>query len=49
MSELVAAGLPVPPGFLLMRSGHLASMRVSEVDTRHEVHSADDTDSLGGD
>ncbi len=31
--ELVAAGLPVPPGFVLMRSSYLASMRAGGVDT----------------
>lgn len=29
MGELVAAGLPVPPGFVLMRSSYLASMRAA--------------------
>lgn len=33
MGELVAAGLPVPPGFVLMRSSYLASMRAAGVDT----------------
>lgn len=33
MGELVAAGLPVPPGFVLMRSSYLESMRVGGVDT----------------
>ena len=32
MGELVAAGLPVPPGFVLMRSSYLASMRAGGVD-----------------
>ncbi|BBZ45373.1 phosphoenolpyruvate synthase [Mycobacterium parmense] len=32
MGELVAAGLPVPPGFVLMRSSYLASMRAAGVD-----------------
>jgi pyruvate, water dikinase len=32
MGELVAAGLPVPPGFVLMRSGYLESMKVGGVD-----------------
>ncbi len=49
MGELVAAGLPVPPGFVLMRSSHLALMRAGGIDTRHEIHSVDVTDSLGGD
>jgi pyruvate, water dikinase len=33
MGELVAAGLPVPPGFVLMRSSYRASMQVGGVDT----------------
>lgn len=33
MGELVAAGLPVPPGFVLMRSSYLASMRAAGVDS----------------
>lgn len=33
MGELVAAGLPVPPGFVLMRSSYLASMEAGGVDT----------------
>ena len=33
MGELVAAGLPVPPGFVLMRSSYLASMQAGGVDT----------------
>src|SRR5208283_3686904 len=33
MGELVAAGLPVPPGFVLMRSSYSASMRAGGVDT----------------
>jgi pyruvate,water dikinase len=33
MGELVAAGLPVPPGFVLMRSSYRASMEVGGVDT----------------
>ncbi|OBF93821.1 phosphoenolpyruvate synthase [Mycobacterium sp. 852002-51163_SCH5372311] len=33
MGELVAAGLPVPPGFVLMRSGYLAAMQAGGVDT----------------
>ncbi|OBJ05569.1 phosphoenolpyruvate synthase [Mycobacterium alsense] len=33
MGELVAAGLPVPPGFVLLRSSYLASMRAGGVDT----------------
>ncbi|OSC24422.1 phosphoenolpyruvate synthase [Mycobacterium vulneris] len=33
MGELVAAGLPVPPGFVLMRSSYLASMEAAGVDT----------------
>jgi phosphoenolpyruvate synthase/pyruvate phosphate dikinase len=33
MGELVAAGLPVPPGFVLMRSSCLASMRAGGVDS----------------
>ncbi|MDD4868180.1 MAG: phosphoenolpyruvate synthase [Mycobacterium sp.] len=33
MGEMVAAGLPVPPGFVLMRSSYLASMRAGGVDT----------------
>lgn len=32
MGELVAAGLPVPPGFVLMRSSYLASMEAAGVD-----------------
>lgn len=32
MGELVAAGLPVPPGFVLMRSSYLASMEAGGVD-----------------
>ncbi|BBX97042.1 phosphoenolpyruvate synthase [Mycobacterium lacus] len=32
MGEMVAAGLPVPPGFVLMRSGYLASMQAGGVD-----------------
>ncbi|WP_204079520.1 phosphoenolpyruvate synthase [Mycobacterium riyadhense] len=32
MGELVAAGLPVPPGFVLMRNGYLASMQAGGVD-----------------
>lgn len=32
MGELVAAGLPVPPGFVLMRSSYLASMQAGGVD-----------------
>lgn len=34
MGELVAAGLPVPPGFVLLRSSYLASMRAGGVDTK---------------
>lgn len=33
MGELVAAGLPVPPGFVLMRDSYLASMEAGGVDT----------------
>ncbi len=33
MGELVAAGLPVPPGFVLMRSSYRASMEAGGVDT----------------
>ena len=33
MGELVVAGLPVPPGFVLMRSSYLVSMRAGGVDT----------------
>jgi pyruvate, water dikinase len=33
MGELVAAGLPVPPGFVLMRDGYLAAMLEGGVDT----------------
>lgn len=33
MGELVAAGLPVPPGFVLMRGSYLASMEAGGVDT----------------
>lgn len=33
MGELVAAGLPVPPGFVLLRGGYLAAMRDGGVDT----------------
>lgn len=33
MGELVAAGLPVPPGFVLMRSSYLASMETGGVAT----------------
>lgn len=33
MGELVAAGLPVPPGFVLMRRSYLASMEAGGVDT----------------
>jgi pyruvate, water dikinase len=33
MGELVAAGLPVPPGFVLMRSSYSASMQAGGVDT----------------
>ncbi|BBY37262.1 phosphoenolpyruvate synthase [Mycobacterium mantenii] len=33
MGELVAAGLPVPPGFVLMRSSYLTSMEAGGVDT----------------
>lgn len=33
MGELVAAGLPVPPGFVVMRSSYLASMQAGGVDT----------------
>ncbi|MEZ0351541.1 phosphoenolpyruvate synthase [Mycobacterium sp. pR1184] len=32
MGELVAAGLPVPPGFVLMRSSYLASMQAGGVE-----------------
>ncbi|MCV7166657.1 phosphoenolpyruvate synthase [Mycobacterium stomatepiae] len=32
MGELVDAGLPVPPGFVLMRSSYLASMQAGGVD-----------------
>ena len=32
LGELVAAGLPVPPGFVLMRSAYLDSMRAGGVD-----------------
>lgn len=32
MGELVAAGLPVPPGFVLLRGGYQAAMRAGEVD-----------------
>lgn len=32
MGELVAAGLPVPAGFVLLRGGYLASMRAGGVD-----------------
>ncbi|MFZ0716245.1 phosphoenolpyruvate synthase, partial [Mycobacterium sp.] len=32
LGELVAARLPVPPGFVLMRSGYLASMRAGGVE-----------------
>lgn len=33
MGELVAAGLPVPPGFVLMRSSYLTSMQAGGVET----------------
>ena len=33
MGELVAAGLPVPPAFVLLRSNYLAAMRAGGVDT----------------
>ena|SRR5271156_1005153 len=33
MGELVAAGLPVPPGFVLMRSSYLASIQAGGVDS----------------
>ena len=33
MGELVAASLPFPPGFVLMRSSSLASMQAGEVET----------------
>ncbi len=33
MGELVAAGLPVPPAFVLLRSSYLAAMRAGGVDT----------------
>jgi len=33
MGELVAAGLPVPPGFVLMRSSYLGSMQAGGADT----------------
>lgn len=33
MGELVAAGLPVPPGFVLMRDSYLSSMQAGGVDT----------------
>ncbi|WP_375481426.1 phosphoenolpyruvate synthase [uncultured Mycobacterium sp.] len=33
LGELVVAGLPVPPGFVLMRSGYLASMKDAAVDS----------------
>ncbi len=33
MGELVAADLPVPPGFVVMRAGYLDSMREGGVDT----------------
>lgn len=32
MGELVAAGLPVPPGFVLLRGGYQAAMRAGGVD-----------------
>jgi pyruvate,water dikinase len=32
MGELVAAGLAVPPGFVLMRSRYLASMQAGGAD-----------------
>lgn len=32
MGELVAAGLPVPPGFVLLRSSYLSAMRAGGVD-----------------
>jgi len=32
MGELVAAGLPVPPGFVLMRDGYLESIKAGGVD-----------------
>lgn len=32
MGELVAAGLPVPPGFVLLRSGYLAAMQAGGVE-----------------
>lgn len=32
LGELVAAGLPVPPGFVLLRAGYLDSMKASGVD-----------------
>ncbi|WP_454561341.1 phosphoenolpyruvate synthase [Mycobacterium haemophilum] len=33
LGELVAAGLPVPPGFVLMRAGYLDSMKAGGVET----------------
>lgn len=33
LGELVAAGLPVPPGFVLLRSGYQASLQAGGVDT----------------
>jgi pyruvate,water dikinase len=32
LGELVAAGLPVPPGFVVLRSGYLSSMRAGGVE-----------------
>ena len=40
MGELVAAGLPVPPAFVLMRSSYLAAMRAGGVDAELAALSA---------
>lgn len=37
MGELVAAGLPVPPGFVLMRGSYLSSMRAAGVEAELAV------------
>jgi len=48
LGELVAAGLPVPPGFVLLRDGYLASMRdagvADELNATHRTAMAESAD-----
>lgn len=52
LGELVAAGLPVPPGFVLLRSGYLTSLQAAGVDGeiarlhRAALAQVDDSDQL---